>query len=216
MNVYTSRLYEHYARIGKVLSSPRRIDLLELLGQAPRSVEELAQLTGMGMANTSQHLQQLRQARMVEAEKKGYHVIYRLAGPAVHTFLAQLAELAQSQLAEVRQVEAEFLAEAQAWQSVDLAELEARLEAGALLLDVRPAEEYAAGHLPGALSAPLPELAERMAQLTKEQAIIAYCRGPYCLFALEAVHQLTERGYEALHYRGGMAGWLERPQAVAP
>ena len=173
MNPYTSRLYEHYARIGKVLSSPRRIDLLELLGQAPRSVEELAQLTGMGMANTSQHLQQLRQARMVESEKKGFHVIYRLAGPAVHTFLAQLADLAQSQLAEVRQVEAEFLAEAQAWQSVDLAELEARLEAGALLLDVRPAEEFAAGHLPGALSAPLPELAERIARLPKEQAIIA-------------------------------------------
>ncbi|PKL76262.1 MAG: ArsR family transcriptional regulator [Candidatus Melainabacteria bacterium HGW-Melainabacteria-1] len=218
MNVFTSRLYDQYARIAKVLGSPRRIDLLELLAQAPRSVEDLAQLTGMSIANTSQHLQQLRQARMVDAEKKGLYVIYRLASPAVQTFLGQLAELAQTQLAEVRQVEAEFQAQTQAqvptWQSVDLAELEARLKAGALLLDVRPPEEFAAGHLPGALSAPLPELAQRMAQLSKGQSIIAYCRGPYCLFAIEAVHQLTAHGYDARHYREGMAGWLKRAKAV--
>lgn len=209
MNAYTSSLYEHYAQIGKVLTSPRRIELLELLSQAPHSVEELANLTEMGMANTSQHLQLLRQARLVEAEKKGLYVIYRLAGPTVQTFLSHLAVLAQAQHAEVRQIESEFLAQSAPWQAVSLDELQARLEAGVLLLDVRPASEFAAGHIPGAVSAPLPELAQRMAELPKEQAIIAYCRGPYCLFALEAVSLLAGQGYQAQHYREGMAGWRE-------
>ncbi|HEY9841573.1 MAG: ArsR/SmtB family transcription factor [Candidatus Sericytochromatia bacterium] len=214
MNRFTSRLYENYARIGKVLSSARRIELLELLAQAPHSVEELVQLSGMSVANTSQHLQLLRQHGLVEAQKQGLYVIYRLASPEVHTFLQQLGRLAQSQLAEVKQIEAEFLAQAEAWQSVDVAQLQAQLAAGALLLDVRPAEEYAAGHIPGAVSAPLPELAERMAQMPKQQTVIAYCRGPYCLYALEAVHRLSEQGFQSLHFREGMAGWRDQAQAL--
>lgn len=215
MNPYTQSLYQHYASLGKALSTPARIELLELLLQAPHSVEELSQLTGLSMANTSQHLQHLRQVQLVRSEKKGLHVIYRLASPMVGKLLQVLADVAQSQLAEVRQLEADFLAECADWEAVTLAELPQRLQEGALLLDVRPTNEFRMGHIPGAISLPLPELASRLAELPRNQKIIAYCRGPYCLLAQEALQQLSHHGYAVSHLRVGLSGWLAQyPVAV--
>jgi len=213
MNPYTEALYLNYARLGKALGTPARIALLALLEQAPYSVEDLAELSGFSLANTSQHLQHLRRAGLVKATKKGLKVFYQLASPQVQVCLQSLADLAHNQLAEVREIETHFLAEAQvwqqAWQSVALDELSARLEAGALLVDVRPAAEYQAAHLPEAVSMPLPELHRRLHELPKDREIIAYCRGPYCVFALQAVQLLQKEGLRAAHFRPGLSKWRE-------
>ncbi len=214
MNPYTEALYQNYARLGKALSTPARIALLELLEQAPYSVEDLAELSGLSVANTSQHLQHLRRAGLVSAHKKGLHVFYQLASPQVQACLQSLADLAHSQLAEVREIEAHFLAASQAWQTVTLDELSTRLDAGALLVDVRPAAEYQAAHLPEAVSVPLPELHQRLHELPKDREVIAYCRGPYCVFALQAVQLLQKEGLRAAHFRPGLSKWREAQKPV--
>lgn len=209
MNPYTEALYQNYARLGKALSAPARIALLELLEQSPYSVEALAELSGLSVANTSQHLQQLRQAGLVKASKQGLYMIYQLASVQVQMGLQALAELAHSQLAEVREIEADFLASTGAWESVSLEELNAHLVTGALLLDVRPEEEYRAGHLPEAISMPLSDLHKRLHELPKDREVIAYCRGPYCVFALQAVQLLQKEGLRAAHFRPGFSKWRQ-------
>ncbi|MBI1949040.1 MAG: metalloregulator ArsR/SmtB family transcription factor [Deltaproteobacteria bacterium] len=188
--------YDELARLGKALSSPIRLRLLDLLRQGPRSVEVLAERAGVTVANASQHLQQLRGGRLVEADKRGQQVVYRLAGSAVSSFFAELRALAEALLPEMDRLKHGLLvAEPEA-----RAALLARVRAGAVtLLDVRPAEEFEAGHLRGALSVPLAELPARLPELPKGREVVAYCRGPFCHLALEAVRLLEGAGYRAQH-----------------
>ena len=205
MHTPTSRfkaaIYEQIARIGHATASPGRLELLDLLSQGPRTVEALATELGHSVANTSHHLQVLRRARLVEAEKAGLYVTYRLADTAVSTFFLALRRLAEARLAEVEQVTRQYLDARGALESVSRDELLHRVRSGDVtILDVRPREEYRAGHIPGALSVPLSEVKKRLAELPKDREIVAYCRGPYCVMALErfrsrsVVRQNTSRG----------------------
>jgi len=203
-------LYEQFARVGKALASPSRLELLDLLGQAPRTVEAVARETSMSMANTSQHLQVLRAAGLVEARKDGLFVTCALADDVADLYLA-LRRVAERRLAEVSRIARDMLAEYGALEPVDGDGLVARIRKGDVtVLDVRPREEFEAGHLPGALCVPLPELRDRLASLPKRKAIVAYCRGPYCLYALEAVRVLRKRGLKAIRLDEGVAEWRRR------
>jgi rhodanese-related sulfurtransferase len=204
-------VYEQIARIGQATASPSRLELLELLAQAPRTVEALAQQTGQSVATTSHHLQVLRRARLVDARKAGVYVTYRLADPQVGQFLLQLRRLAESRLAEIHNVTRQYLEARGALEPVDEEQLLRRVRAGEVtLLDVRPREEYVAGHLPGAISVPLSDLASRAAELRKRRDIVAYCRGPYCVMALDAVDLLRRKGFRAHRLEHGVAEWRAR------
>jgi rhodanese-related sulfurtransferase len=200
-------VYEQFARIGKAVASARRVELLDLLCQGERSVEALARTTGMTVTNTSQHLQLLRAARLVETRKEGTKVIYRLADESVCRFFLELCELGHARLAEVDQLVRGYLA-ANAFDAVAREELLERLERGdVLLLDVRPAEEFAAGHIAGAASVPLEELEQRLAELPADAEIVAYCRGPYCLLATKALELLSASGVRARRLEDGLPEW---------
>jgi rhodanese-related sulfurtransferase len=204
-------LYEQFARVGKALSSPRRLELLDLLCQGPRTVEALAGQAAISVANASQHLQVLRAARLVDAEKKGLHVEYRLADDEVCTLFSTLRRVAESRLAEVDQVTRAYFESRGAMEPVAGEELLRRVEAGEVtVLDVRPAEEYRAGHLPGALSIPVDQLRARLDELPGDRDIVAYCRGPYCVMAVEAVALLREHGFEAHRMETGVIEWRAR------
>lgn len=204
-------VYHHIARIGQAASSPSRLELLDLLSQGARTVEALAAHTGHSVATTSHHLQVLRRARLVEAEKSGVYVTYRLAAPQVGRFLLELRGLAESRLAEIEQVTRLYLAERAALEPVDNDELARRVRAGEVtLIDVRPHEEFVAGHIPGALSMPLGELASRVGELRKRRHVVAYCRGPYCVMALDAVDLLRRKGVRADRLEDGVLEWRAR------
>jgi rhodanese-related sulfurtransferase/DNA-binding transcriptional ArsR family regulator len=201
-------LYEQLARLGKALAAPKRVEMLDALAQGPRTVERLAAATGQTIANASQHLQVLRQAQLVASEKHGLYVTYRLASDAVGTLLVQLRELGETQLAELRNARDTLLSGKRGVEQVDRQTLVARLRSGeALLIDVRPREEYVAGHLPGALSIPLDELASRLGELGKKREVVAYCRGPYCMLSADAVQLLSRRGYRARRLEDGVLEW---------
>lgn len=209
-------LYEQLARIGKAVSAPRRLELLDLLGQAPRTVEELASETQMSVANTSQHLQVLRAARLVESSKDGLFVTYRLASDAVADFFVRLRGLAETQLAEVERVKARFFATSDDLEPMTGRQLLERLRRGqVVLLDVRPAEEFAAGHIRGAISIPHDELKRRLAELPRNRRVVAYCRGPYCVFAAAAVKLLRARGFDAARIEDGVPDWRARGLPVS-
>jgi rhodanese-related sulfurtransferase/DNA-binding transcriptional ArsR family regulator len=196
------------ADTGKAVASPRRLELLDLLAQGPRTVEALARETSQTVANTSQHLQVLRSARLVEAEKRGLYVTYRLAGEEVARFCLALRQLAESRTMELEAAATAFLEERGQVESVDQDALIARVKAGKVtLLDVRPSEEYEAGHIPGALNFPLSELERRLSQLPRRREVVAYCRGPYCVMAIEAVARLRARGYRASRLEAGVPDW---------
>lgn len=204
-------LYEQLARLGKALSAPRRLELLDLLGQAPRTVEALAELCGMSVANTSQHLQVLRAAGVVESRKEGLYVTYSLSGDDVGELFRTLRSVAQARLAEMERVKRQFFASTADLDPVSGKELLERVRRGeAVLLDVRPAEEFDAGHIPGALSVPLADLKRRLAELPKRREIVAYCRGPYCVLAMEAVKTLKGRGFRAVRLEDGVGEWRAR------
>lgn len=208
---FKTAIYEQFARIGKAISNPSRLELLDLLCQGPRTVDALAKEAGLGLANTSQHLKALREARLVEAEKVGLYVTYRLADEQVCQFFRSLRLLAETRLAEVKEITRRFLEGRQGLQPVDREELLSKVRDGAVaVLDVRPPEEYAAGHLPGALSVPLKELERRLAELPHDREIVAYCRGPYCVLAVEAVEILRARGFTAFRLEDGVAEWRAR------
>lgn len=208
---FKTAIYEQFARIGKAVSNPSRLELLDLLCQGPRTVEALAKEAGLGLANASQHLKALREARLVEAEKAGLFVTYRLADEQVCQFFLSLRSLAEARLAEVGEITRRFLKARQGLQPVDREELLSKVREGAVtVLDVRPPEEYAAGHLPGALSVPLRELERRLAELPHDREIVAYCRGPYCVLAVEAVEILRARGFTAFRLEDGVADWHAR------
>lgn len=208
---FKDSLYEQFARIGKAISAPKRIELVDLLCQGPRTVEGLAEQAGMSVANTSQHLQILRAARLVTADKKGLYVEYRLADEEVCRFFLSLRGLAESRLAEVEQVTRAYFETRGAMEAVHGDELLRRVKSGEVtVLDVRPAEEYRAGHIPGALSVPVDELEARLKELPRGREVVAYCRGPYCVMAVEAVALLRKRGFKAHRMEQGVADWRAR------
>jgi len=205
---FKTAIYEQFARIGKAISNPARLELLDLLCQGPRTVEALAKEANLGLANTSQHLKALRVARLVEAEKSGLYVTYRLADEQVCQFFRSLRSLAETRLAEIREITREFLADRKGLEPVDREALLNKVRDGAVIvLDVRPAEEYRAGHIPGALSIPLKELERRLSDLPRERDIVAYCRGPYCVLAVEAVEMLRARGFSAFRLEQSVQDW---------
>jgi rhodanese-related sulfurtransferase/DNA-binding transcriptional ArsR family regulator len=202
------RLYEAFAATAKAAASPKRIELLELLAQGERTVDALAQATGMGVTNTSAHLQLLRHARLVDTRKDRTSVFYRLAGDDVAAFMAVLRDLARSRLAEVDQVVRDYFGARDALEPVSRSELAERAGRGdVIILDVRPPEEFAAGHIPAALSVPLERLDAALARLPERAEIVAYCRGPYCVLAVQAVERLRARGFQARRLAGGMPEW---------
>ncbi len=201
-------LNEQFARIGKALASPRRIELLELLGQGERSVEDLAAETGMSVGLTSSHLRVLRLARLAETRRDGAHVFYRLAADDVYRLLAGLRQVAHGRLAEVDQVVRTYLGSPDELEPIARDELVRRARRGdVVVLDLRPRAEYAAGHIPGALSIPLDELEAQLANLPSRAEIVAYCRGPYCVLAPRGVAVLTRHGYRAQRLEDGFPEW---------
>jgi rhodanese-related sulfurtransferase len=205
---FKTAIYEQFARIGKAISNPARLELLDLLCQGPRTVEALAREANLGLANTSQHLKALRVARLVEAEKSGLFVTYRLADDQVCQFFRSLRALSETRLAEIREITLGFLADRKGLEPVDRDVLLAKVRDGAVtVLDVRPAEEYRAGHIPGALSIPLKQLERRLSDLPRRRDVVAYCRGPYCVLAVEAVELLRARGFRAFRLEQGVQDW---------
>ncbi len=201
-------LYEQFARIGKALGSARRVELLDLLCQGERSVDALARTSGMTVTNTSQHLQALRAARLVDTRKEGTKVIYRVADDEVYRFFFSLRELAAARLAEVEQIVRRYMDGADGLEPVSRAELLTRAKQDeVVVLDVRPPDEFAAGHIPGAISVPLEELEQRLGSLPLDAEIVAYCRGPYCLLAPKAVELLREHGFRARRLEQGLPEW---------
>jgi len=208
---FKDTIYEQFARVGKAVSAPKRLELLDLLSQGPRTVEALAEQAASSVANVSQHLQVLRAARLVESEKKGLHVEYRLAGEEVARFFVTMRGLAESRLTEIAQTTRAYFEERGAMEAVDGDELLRRVRSGAVtVLDVRPVEEYRAGHIPGAVSVPVDELRERLKELPKAREIVAYCRGPYCVMAIEAVALLRKKGFKAHRMEHSVVDWRAR------
>jgi rhodanese-related sulfurtransferase len=199
-------LFEAIALMGKAFASPRRLELLDLLGQAPRTVDELARASDQSTANTSQHLQALHAAGMVTREREGTSVRYALAGDEVLSLWLALRGASVARLAEVERAARDDLGDDV--EAIGRAELVARLSKGEIVLvDVRPTEEYDAGHIRGARSIPLDELQDRLAELATDREIVAYCRGPFCAFAHEAVRQLRDTGRTARRLEDGWPEW---------
>jgi rhodanese-related sulfurtransferase len=208
---FKDKLYEQFARIAKALSSGRRLELLELLAQRERSVESLARETDMSVANTSQHLQILRTAQLVEVRRDKLHANYRLADDRVFEVCSAMRSLAESRLAEIERIVGSFLEDRKRLTAISGDELRRRLKnKSVVVLDVRPIMEFSAGHIKGARSIPVDELESRLKELPRSREIVAYCRGPYCVFADEAVAILHARGYKAARLQEGFPEWKTR------
>jgi rhodanese-related sulfurtransferase len=205
---HKERLYQLFTQVANALANPHRLELLDLLVQAPRTVEQLAQEAHMSVANTSQHLQRLKQARLVRDEREGLYVRYRLADPAVARIWIELRAVAARQLAEVEDALVAYRPRRHDFATISIAELQERLENNeVVLLDVRPTVEYQASHISGALSMPLDELAHRLAELPADKTIVAYCRGPYCVYADEALELLAAQGWTVARLEEGVFEW---------
>ncbi len=205
---FKDRLYGQFARIGKALASPHRLELLELLAQGDRTVEALAVETSISMANASQHLQILREAGLVEGRKQGLFVHYRLADDSVFALSASLRLVAERRLAELERLVREHFGDRSDPEPVSMKELLARMRSGnVVIVDTRPASEYAAGHIAGALSVPVDLLKQRLKRLPKGKEYVAYCRGPYCVYADRAVEALVKSGRRARRLRDGFPEW---------
>lgn len=202
-------LYEQVARIAKAAASPKRLELIELLCQAPKAVAVLARETNISMKLTSAHLKELKAARLVETERQGKNIVYRLASEDVARFWVQIRLLAEDRLFELQEALREMSVASHEWVGKDREELLQKAKSGeVLVIDVRPGNEFEVGHLPYAISMPLTELKQRLAQLPKDKAIVAYCRGPFCLMSADAVKLLRAEGFVALQLRDGVAEWL--------
>jgi rhodanese-related sulfurtransferase len=201
-------VHELLSRVGRAVSAPARVAILEALAQAPRGVEELASAIGQTVANTSQHLRILREARLVDGVRKGLRVTYSLASDEVSAFLVVLRQLAESQIAELSLARQAIASRSADVAQIDRHTLRQRLRDGdVLLIDVRPTEEFEAAHLPDAISIPLVRLESAIASLPKKVEIVAYCRGPYCMLAVEAVRALQRRGRKARRLEDGVVEW---------
>lgn len=207
---YKSAVYGQFALVGKALCSGPRLEILDVLQQAERTVEVLAEQVGMSVANTSHHLQVLKRGRLVESERRGQHVVYRLADPAVGDALRAVRVLGERRLSEIERVTTEFLADREGMEVVDQQALLERVSRGdCIVLDVRPPEEYDAAHVAGALSMPLEELERRLGELPRDRQIVAYCRGPYCVLAVSAVETLRRHGFDAVRAPESVEDWRE-------
>jgi rhodanese-related sulfurtransferase/DNA-binding transcriptional ArsR family regulator len=205
---FKHELFDQFARVAKALAHGNRLELLEYVAQGERSVEALAAVSGLTVANTSKHLQQLRQAGLVESRKLGLNVLYRLGGDDVLVLIECLRGVAQHRLAEVERLINTYLTVKDSLEPVPARELLERARQGLVtVLDVRPAEEYAAGHLPGAINIPLAELEARLGSLDAHKEVIAYCRGPHCVLAFDAVARLRAQGRRARRLEGGFPEW---------
>ncbi len=205
---FKGRLYGQFARIGKALSSPHRLEMLELLAQGERTVDSLAGEIGLSLANTSQHLQVLRQAALVDSRKDGLFVHYRLVDPAVYDLCRAIRSVAEQQLAEFDRLVRDHFGDRSAAEAVPMGELIKRARSrDVVILDTRPANEYAAGHIAGAISVPVDELQGRLRQLPKDKEYVAYCRGPYCVYADRAVDILRSKGRRARRLLEGFPEW---------
>jgi rhodanese-related sulfurtransferase/DNA-binding transcriptional ArsR family regulator len=209
-------LYAQLGRIGKGVSSGPRLEILDLLSQSPRTVDSIASAVEQSVANTSRHLQVLRRAGLVDAEREGVHVRYRIADDKVADFVRSLRVLAEERLLEMVPLLRELRADHGPIEAIDRERLVELVKSGeAQALDVRPAEEYASSHIDGALSIPLAELEQRMGELPRDRVIVAYCRGPFCVMAPEAVQLLRERGYQAHCLDEGVTDWRARGGELA-
>jgi rhodanese-related sulfurtransferase/DNA-binding transcriptional ArsR family regulator len=205
---FKDRLYAEFARIGKAMASPHRLEVLEVLAQGERTVESLATETGLSVANASRHLQQLRQAQLVQARRDGLFVHYRLAGPEVVRLVLALRRVGEQHLAEIDRVVRDFLGERDDFEPVSPSELAQLMKRGeVVLLDVRPVQEFAAGHIAGARSVPVADIEGRLGELPSDTEYVAYCRGPYCVFADEAVALLRANGRKARRLSEGYPEW---------
>ena len=206
--VLKDAMYEQFAIIGKALSSPKRLEILYLLSQSSKTVEELAKGTALSAPNTSQHLQRLKQARLVKEAREGVHIHYSVADPAVTKLWVELRTVARQQLAEVERALDDYRYRRHELEKISIDDLQARLQNGdVILLDVRPRQEYESGHLPGAISIPLYELKRRVGELPRDKAIVVYCRGPYCILGDEALELLAEFGRSATRLEEGAVEW---------
>lgn len=201
-------LYRSIARVAQALAHGNRLQLLELIAQGERSVDALATLTGMTVANASQHLQALRQAGLVAARKDGQRVYYSVSGDDVLALCAGLRSVAETRVAEVEKLLRDFIGDRDELEAIPANELLARAKQGLVtVLDVRPQEEFAAGHLPGAVNIPIERLESELAKLPRRREVVAYCRGPYCLMSFEAVIKLRKRGWKARRLENGFPEW---------
>jgi rhodanese-related sulfurtransferase len=209
-------LYAQFARIGHTMASPKRIELLDLLSQGEKTVEELADQSATPIKNTSAHLRVLRQARLVETRREGLYVYYRLAAEDVFRFVRDLQALGRSRLAEVEQVARLYVDGRDELEPVSIKELRRRMRDGDVtVIDVRPEDEYRAGHIPGALTIPVAHLKRRLAEIPKNRDVVAYCRGPYCVYSVEAVGILRKHGYRARRTSDGLPDWRASGLPVA-
>lgn len=205
---FKDQLYEQFERVAKALANRHRLELIDLLAQGERTVEDLAREASMPVANASQHLRTLHAARLVEVRREGLYAYYRLADEKVYEVWRAIRELGETRLAEIDRVVQIFLKGRAGMVAMSAAELLQRLQDEDLvLLDVRPEEEYRAAHIPGARNIPVAELQQRLREIGKEQEVIAYCRGPYCVYSDEAVSLLRQAGYRARRLEGGLPDW---------
>jgi rhodanese-related sulfurtransferase len=216
MRELKNQLYEQVARIGKAVASPKRLELIELLCQGEKTVEMLAAQAEISVKLTSAHLKELRLARLVDTRKDGKYVLYRLASTSVADLWVNLRSEAEERLVELQMALTSIVEHGDELQGVSRADILRRAAAGeVLVLDVRPEDEYAAAHLPHARSLPVDELKKRIAELPKNVPVVAYCRGPFCLMAKDAVELLRKKGYQAFHLTDGVAEWRARGLPVA-
>jgi len=208
MGSFKHDLFSQFARVAKAMSNGYRLELLEFLAQGERSVDALAQVSGLTVANTSQHLQQLRQSGLVSNRKEGHKVYYRLSGMDVAALMGSLRDVAERHLADVDRLVDDYLKVKDSLEPIPASELLNRARDGLItVLDVRPKEEYVSGHLPGAINIPLDELEKHLGEFDPNHEIVAYCRGPHCVLAFDAVVKLRERGMNARRLDGGLPEW---------
>lgn len=207
-NGIKQQLFEQFARVGKAMSNANRLEILEFLAQSEYNVEELSKLAGITVANTSQHLKLMRQAGLVISRRQGLKVYYSLSGDDVIELLSIQRKVAERHLAEVDQLITRFLTVKDSLEPLPREELLARIKQGLVtIIDVRPASEYNAGHVPGAINMPLSEIEDQLSDLNSDKEIIAYCRGPHCVLAFDAVEKLREKGFKATRMEDGFPEW---------
>jgi rhodanese-related sulfurtransferase/DNA-binding transcriptional ArsR family regulator len=206
--LFKDKLFEQFARVGKALANPHRLEILDILAQGERTVEDLAREAGMSVANTSRHLQELRAARLVEVRREGLYGYYRLADERVFAAWRAIRDLGEARLAEIDRLVGSYLTDRDSLEAVCAEELLAKMrEEGVEVLDVRPEDEYRAGHIPGARSVPVERMEAYLEEIPRDREVVAYCRGPYCVFSDEAVALLRSRGYRARRLREGLPDW---------
>ena len=205
---FKDKVYMVLAGLVKAMANPHRLEIIDLLGQAERSVEDIAKETGMSVANASQHLQILKQANLVQIKRDGNFIMYRLANDSIYKSWKDLREIGMENLPEVEKVVKDFRAKKSGLEPVRIDELVSRMKSSNIvLLDVRPEQEFKAGHIPNALNIPIDQLVDRISELKKSKQYIAYCRGPFCVFADDAVHLLTQKGFKARRLEEGYPDW---------